>query len=258
MTYKTLQFWHPGTTVTIRQGYCLRNAELLSQRGLKLQHSSDITAEVKGISLRSINPRATQRLQPIFIALELLRKADGLCTRNGSSHSSGLQEDLVEWPNMLLFDGIHLAGTDFFFPKVSLNSSLPWLWGSGEALWGAVLLLHCCQWCRIPKPWRNLLGESPYRHWSPAGCTNPLGQLHNSSLIKFQSLITCDKIEARGWMHNECFWEPCSCDSLLCGGLNTNKNECLNQSTNSFGPRVRKTFSHFKHHWPQGTKANIY
>lgn len=146
MTYKTLQFWHTGITITIRQGYCLRDAEVHSQRVLKLQHSFDITTEVKGISLRSINLRATQRLQPILTALELLRKAGGLCMRNGSSHFSGLQEDSVEWPNTFLFDGIHLAGKDFFFPKVSLNSNLPWLSGSGGGCLGclSVLLLDCC------------------------------------------------------------------------------------------------------------------
>lgn len=236
------------------------HSEVHLQRVLKLQHSSDITTEVKGISLRSVNPRATQRLQPTFIALELLRKADRLCihVRNGSSHVSGLQEDSVEWPNMFLFDGIHLAGKDFFFAKVPLNSNLPWLWGSGGGSLGSLslLLLDCCtvmwnfQTAEKPAGWKSFTDTR-----SPAGCANPLGQLYSLSLIKFQSFITCDKIEARGWMHNECFREPCLCDSLLCGGLNTNQNECLNQSTNSFGLRVRKTFSHFKHHWPPGDKS---
>lgn len=73
MTYKTLQFWHTGITITVRQAYCLRSAKVHSQRVLKLQHSLDITTEVKGISLRSVNPRATQRLQVVFTALELLK-----------------------------------------------------------------------------------------------------------------------------------------------------------------------------------------
>lgn len=146
MTYKPLQFWHTGIIITIRQGYRIRNAEVHSQRVLKIQHSLDITAEVNGISLRSISPRASPRLQPIFIAPELPRKADGLDMRNGSSRFSGLQEDSVEWPNTLLFDGIHLAGKDFLFPKASLYSNLPWLWRSGGgSLWTlSMLLLDCC------------------------------------------------------------------------------------------------------------------
>lgn len=146
MTYKTLQFWHMGIIITIKQAYRLRNAELHLQRVLKMQHSLDITAEVNGISLRSINPRAPHRLQPIFIVPELLRKAEGLCVRNGSSHFSGLQEDSVEWPNMIQFDGTHLAGQNFLFLKASLYSTLPWLRRPrGSSLWSlSMLLLNCC------------------------------------------------------------------------------------------------------------------
>lgn len=81
-----------------------------------------------------------------------------------------------------------------------------------------------------------------YQTLSPSDSANPLGQLYSLSVIKFQSFIACDKIEARGWIHNDHFREPYLCDSLLCGGLNSDQNECLNQSTNFSGLRVRKAF----------------
>lgn len=94
------------------------------QRVLEIQHSLDISAEVSGISLRLIHSRASHRQQPVFVAPELLRKADGLCMRDRSSQFSGFQQDSVEWPNSLLFDGFYLAERDLLFPKASLYSNL--------------------------------------------------------------------------------------------------------------------------------------
>lgn len=74
-----------------------------------------------------------------------------------------------------------------------------------------------------------MLGKSPLPHaQSPDDSANPVGQLYSSSVIKFQSFIACDNIEARGWMHNEHSWKPYLYDSLLCDSLNTGQNECLN------------------------------
>lgn len=88
-----------------------------------------------------------------------------------------------------------------------------------------------------------MLGKSPLPDTqSPGDGANPLGQLYSLPVIKFQSFTACDKIGARGRIHNERFWEPYLCDSLLCGGLNSDQNECGNQSTNFFGLKVRKAF----------------
>lgn len=47
-----------------------------------------------------------------------------------------------------------------------------------------------------------MLGKSPLPDTQrPGGSANPLGQLYSLPVIKFQSFIACDKIEARGWTH---------------------------------------------------------
>lgn len=78
--------------------------------------------------------------------------------------------------------------------------------GSEEAPSGAYLccFLSAAQRSKLSNPSRNMLGKSPLPHaQSPDDSANPVGQLYSSSVIKFQSFIACDNIEARGWMHNE-------------------------------------------------------
>jgi len=80
--------------------------------------------------------------------------------------------------------------------------------GLEEAPYGAFL---CCfstaaQGGKLSKPLRNMLGQSPLPDTqSPGDSMNPLGQLYSLSVIKSQSFLTCDEIEARGCAHNEHF-----------------------------------------------------
>lgn len=165
-----------GITIAIWQGYHIRNAEEHLQKVLKLQCSLDITAEANGISLRSINPRASHRLQPIFIALEVLRNADGLCIRN-RSHLSRLQEDSVEWPNVTIcWDPFGLKRLPF--PKgkcsFSLYSSLSWFQTSGGGcLWSfSMLLLECCTVKEAFQALENHAGQKSFTRHSEARWQN--------------------------------------------------------------------------------------
>lgn len=65
-----------------------------------------------------------------------------------------------------------------------------------------MLLLECCTVKEAFQALENRVGQKSFTRHSEARCSaNPLGQLYSLPVIKFQSFIACDKIEARGWTH---------------------------------------------------------